>query len=161
MSGQNLGGTKSTTWKSESSYISSWVSDCHISIYNCIALVLAPCVPFLLNRWPVCLLTACLGHTLQSPLLPLETWGWVLMCVSPVTHCVRCVQGQAHNGQLTAICVGMLHVLWRGVRRAVILLQVRRLWHAQMFCSGNWGTILHQKTLFDIKVIYNLYAMTI
>ena len=58
------------------------------------------------------------------------------MCASPVTRCVSCVPVQAHNGRLTASCVGMLHASQRGVWRAATLLLVRR----QMFCSSNFLT---------------------
>ena len=47
--------------------------------------------------------------------------------VSPVIPYVRCVQGLAHNGQLTAICVGMLHTQPRNVWKVVMPPQVRKL----------------------------------
>ena len=70
------------------------------------------------------------------------------MCVFPVTHCVSCVPVQAHNGQLTASCVGMLHASQRGVWRAATLLQVRR----QMFFSGKKLRTIHQNSCFSVMV---------
>ena len=70
------------------------------------------------------------------------------MCVFPVTNCVSCVPVQAHNGRLTASCVGMLHAAQRGVWRAATLLQVR----TQMFCSGNKLRTIHQNSCFSVMV---------
>ena len=77
------------------------------------------------------------------------------MCASPVTRCVSCVPVQAHNGRLTASCVGMLHASQRGVWRAATLLLVRR----QMFCSSNFLT----EELLSIKIVvlYIHYAVMV